>query len=87
MAANETKNYEMLYDQIKEEIEKAAIAIKDTKGTFYFSPQAWAIESLACRHWNTVVYRNLPCKRDSFALETASILYNIIGKLLFHDST
>ena len=36
MAANESKNYEMLYDQIKEEIEKAVVAIKDTKGTSHF---------------------------------------------------
>jgi flagellin-specific chaperone FliS len=36
MAANETENYQMLYDEIKAEIEKAADAIKETKGLVSF---------------------------------------------------
>jgi hypothetical protein len=32
MTSNETANYEELYDHIKEEIDSAAIAIRDTKG-------------------------------------------------------
>jgi hypothetical protein len=32
MTANETRNYESLFDHIKEEIDKASVAIKNTKG-------------------------------------------------------
>ena len=38
MAANETENYEQLFNQIKTEIDKAAVAIRETKGKIVWGP-------------------------------------------------
>ena len=35
MAANETRNYEQLFNQIKTEIDKATVAIRETKGNTF----------------------------------------------------
>ncbi len=36
MTSNETENYEALYEHIKEEIESASVAIRESKGNLSF---------------------------------------------------
>ena len=39
MTSNETENYEALYEHIKDEIESASVAIRDSKGNTSFLHQ------------------------------------------------